>query len=94
MAATTGPILAIGALTVFNDVVIGNKGLTDEFRVLAAVGIGVGVFAGLEKLNAQIAKGIVYIALVTAIVAPLAKDKTSFAERAAKWFDTSGLGTK
>jgi hypothetical protein len=93
MAASTGPILAVAGLTLFNDVVIENSSFTDELRVIAAAGIGVLIFDGIEKINPTLAVGLAYIALVTAIIAPIGKDKTSFASRASTWFSQSGVGS-
>jgi ABC-type proline/glycine betaine transport system permease subunit len=93
MARSTAPVLAMAGIALFNDIVIKNSTFTDEFRVVAAAGFGTLIFAGLEKVNAQFAVGIAYIGLVTAIVAPLAKDKTSFAQRAYTWFNQSGVGS-
>jgi hypothetical protein len=93
MAASTGPILAIAAITLFNDIVIENNSFTDELRVVAAAGIGVLLFDGIEKINPLLAVGVAYIALVTAIVAPIGKGNTSFASRAATWFNQSGVGS-
>lgn len=85
MSKTAAPILGIGGIVIFRDSIIGNKGLTDSFRVVAAAGIAVGVFAALEKVNAQAATGVVYLALVTAIIVPMG-GRPSFAEQVSGWF--------
>ena len=91
MSATAAPILGIAGITVFRDVVIGNKQLTDTFRVIAAAGIGVVVFAGFEKVNRQAAVGIAYLALLTSVVVPYG-GRPSFAEQVMGWWGKAGPG--
>lgn len=91
MSATAGPVLGIAGITVFRDVVIGNKSLTDMFKVLAAAGIGVVAFAGFEKVNRQAAVGVAYLALVTTIVVPMG-GRPSFAEQLTGWWSAKGPG--
>ena len=91
MSATAAPVLGIAGITVFRDVVIGDKSLTDMFKVIAAAGIGVVVFAGMEKVNRQAAVGVAYLALVTAVVVPMG-GRPSFAEQVTGWWGSKGPG--
>jgi hypothetical protein len=91
MSATAAPVLGIAGITVFRDVVIGDKALTDMFKVIAAAGIGVVAFAGLEKINRQAAIGIAYLALMTAVVVPMG-GRPSFAEALTGWWSSKGPG--
>ena len=91
MSATAAPVLGIAGITVFRDVVIGDKKLTDMFKIIAAAGIGVVVFAGLEKVNRQAAVGVAYLALVTAVVVPMG-GRPSFAEQVTGWWASKGPG--
>ena len=67
MAETTGPILAVGGITVFNQTVLNGKPI--DWRVPIATGFLAGGFAVLEKGNATLAKGIAWIALLTVLLA-------------------------
>lgn len=91
MSATAGPILAIAATAIFRDSVIGPKPLTENFRVIAAAGIAVVVFAGVEKVNSRAAVGVAYLALVTTVLVPMGGRK-SFAEAVTGWFSAKGKG--
>lgn len=67
MAETTGPVLAIGGITLFNQVILNNKPI--DWRIPIATGFVAGGFALLEKGNAQLAKGVAWIALLTVLFA-------------------------
>jgi hypothetical protein len=84
VSQTAGPILGIGAITVFRDTIIGHQKITGMWKVIAATGMGVIVFSGFEKINSRAAVGVAYLALVTAIVVPPSGRK-SFAEDVAGW---------
>jgi hypothetical protein len=62
MAKSTGPILAVGAIS------FGNQWLFNhdlDFKILLGTGIAALCLAGAEHVSAPIAVGIAYIALVT-----------------------------
>lgn len=65
MAKTTGPILAIGAITVGNSVIANKKPM--DWRVPIATGIAAGVFALAEKGWQEGAVMLSYVALVTVL---------------------------
>lgn len=67
MAQTTGPVLAIGGITIFNQTILNGRPI--DWRVPIATGFLAGGFALLEKGNAQMAKGIAWIALLTVLLA-------------------------
>lgn len=68
MSASTGPVLAAGAIT-FGNAVIGNgKPWTGEIKVLVGTAIAAGLLALFEKANAQLATGIAWIALITSLL--------------------------
>jgi len=69
MAQTTGPILAVGGITVFNQSVLNNKPI--DWRVPIATGFLAGGFALFEKGNASLAKGIAWTALLTVLLTRL-----------------------
>jgi hypothetical protein len=67
MGQTTGPILAVGAITIFNQTVLNSKPI--DWRIPIATGFLAGGFSILEKANPQFAKGIAWIALITVLIA-------------------------
>ena len=62
MAQSTGPILAIGGITVFNEVVLHTQPF--NWKVPIATGIAALAFAGLEKVSSELAVGLAYVGLV------------------------------
>lgn len=85
MSKTAAPIMGIAAISVFRDSIMGNKGLTDSFRVVAAAGIAVIAFDVLETVNSRVAVGVAYLALLTAVVVPM-NNRPAFAEQVTGWF--------
>lgn len=65
MAKSTGPALAIGGVTVFNDVVLNGKPL--DWRIPVATGFVAVGLAGLEHLSQPLAVGIAWLALVAVL---------------------------
>lgn len=65
MAKSTGPALAIGAVTVFNGVVLNGQPL--DWRVPVATGFVAVGLAGLEHLSESLAVGIAWLALVAVL---------------------------
>lgn len=65
MSATTGPILAIGGITMANQSLLNNRPI--DWRVPIATGISAGMFALLERGWPRGASAIAYLALVTII---------------------------
>lgn len=88
MAQTTGPILAVGGITVFNQTVLNNKPI--DWRVPIATGFLAGGFALFEKGNAQVAKGVAWIALLTVLLARVDPKTPSPAESLLKYWNSGG----
>lgn len=65
MSETTGPILAIGGITLLNQSVIHNRPI--DWRIPVAAGVAAGGFSLLEKAAPQAARLAVYAALVTVL---------------------------
>jgi hypothetical protein len=59
---STGPILAIGAITVANQSVLGDEPF--DIRVLIATGLSAGIFALIEKATGDVAVALAWLALV------------------------------
>jgi hypothetical protein len=65
MAKSTGPILAVGAITLANEVVLQGRGF--NWRVPIATGIAALVLDGIEHVSEPLAVGIAWIALVAVL---------------------------
>ena len=69
MSRSAGPVLAIGAITVANAVVLNNQPF--DWRVPIATGLAAGLFTLAEKAWAPGAVGLAWLALVTTLFVPL-----------------------
>lgn len=88
MARSTGPILAIGGITLVNQSVV--NGHPINWRVPVAAGLAAGLAALFEKVWADGAVGLAYIALVTVLFSRLDKSVPSPAESFEKWWNGKG----
>lgn len=80
MARSTGIVLAVGGITVANEVifapVLHEKGVAFNWRVIPAVaGLGLAL-AGLERAAPQFAIGLAWLSLVTVLVVPFGNAPT------------------
>lgn len=67
MARSTGPMLAVGAVTMFNETVVNGEPI--DWRIPVATGIAAVGLALVERLSEQLAVGVAYIALATILLA-------------------------
>jgi hypothetical protein len=73
MGASTGPIVALGVITWANGAILRPDTLPDgsTLRFSVRVGVGTGIAAAglslMERLSPELARGIAYVALVTAL---------------------------
>jgi hypothetical protein len=63
MAKSTGPILAVGAISFGNEWLLNKQ--SPNFKILLGAGIAAVILAGIEKVSSGLAVGIAWIALVT-----------------------------
>lgn len=66
MAATTGPILAVGAVTLINQSIFHNQPI--DWRIPIATGISAGVFSLFEKAEPKAATLLAWTVLVTILI--------------------------
>lgn len=89
MAKTLGPILAVGAITFANTVIINNKPV--DVRIPVATGIAAGMFALGERAWSKGAVALSYLALVTVLFARIQPDVPSPVESFSKWWQQNGV---
>lgn len=85
MADTTGPILAIGGITLANKSLL--HGQPFDWRIAIATGLSAGMFALLEKLWHGGAVAFAWLALVTVLLVRLDPKTPAPLESAAKWLE-------
>lgn len=86
MAASTGPILAVGALTVVNRTVF--NGMPMDWRAPIATGLAAIAFAGAETfMGPAIPRGIALVALVAVVFSRIDPKVPSPAESALNWWN-------
>ncbi len=85
MAESTGPILAIGALTIANRSVFNDEPM--DWRVPVATGVAAILFAGAERAVGRAAVFLAYAALVTVTFVRVDPKIPAPAESAQAWFE-------
>lgn len=68
MAASTGPVVAAGAISYANAVIGNGQNPLSELRIVVATAIAAGLLALAEHAQAQLAVGVAWIALVTCLL--------------------------
>lgn len=81
---STGPILAVGAITVANQSILHDQPI--DWRVPIATGIAVGIFSLIEHAWPDGAVGLAWLALVTTIFVPLTPGVPPPAQSLAAWW--------
>lgn len=84
MSKTLGPVLAMGAITVGNEVIV--NGNPFDFRVPIATAIAAGMFSLAEKAMPRAAEGLAWLALVTVLFVRINKNVPAPAESFADWW--------
>lgn len=88
MAVSTGPILAMGAITVVNASVVHDKPV--DWRVPIATGLLAGVAALAERGAPRIVPGLAWLALVTSLIVPLMPGVPTPAESLITYWNSGG----
>lgn len=84
MAQTTGPVLAMGAITLANRSIFNNQPV--DWKIPIATGLLAGMMALMEKAAPTLATGLVYIGLFTVTLTRVEKDVPSPAESMLTWW--------
>jgi hypothetical protein len=85
MADSTGPILAVGAITMVNQSVLNGRPV--NWRIPIGTGVAAVALALTERLSRNFAVGIAYIALITILFARVDPTIPSPAESALRWWN-------
>lgn len=85
MAESTGPILAVGAITIANRTVFHDEPM--EWKVPIATALAAVLFAGAERAVGRGAVYVAYLALVTVVFARVDPEVPAPAETALEWFN-------
>lgn len=84
MAETTGPVLALGAITLVNQSVFNDEPL--DWRVVIATGFLAAAFVPLENASPKAAKMLVWTAIVAVLFTRI-NDNPSPTESFLTWWD-------
>ncbi len=85
MAESTGPILAIGAITIANRTVFNDEPM--EWKVPIATALAAVLFAGAERAVGRGAVYVAYLGLITITFARVDPAVPAPAETALRWFN-------
>lgn len=86
MSRSTGPILAIGGITLVNQSIVHAQPI--DWKVPIATGMAAGAFALMERAMPDVATGIAWLALVTLLFTRLNPGIPSPAESFTRWWKT------
>lgn len=88
MSQSTGPILAAGAVSLFNAVIVAGKPFDEQtWRIPVGTAIAAGGLALLEHVSEPLAVGIAWIALVTVLFTRTVPGVPSPAESFNTWYN-------
>lgn len=85
MAKSTGPILAAGAITLGNKVILHNQPV--DWRVISATGLTAAMLALTERGIPELAIGLSWIALLTVLLTRVDPRVPSPAESFVSWWN-------
>lgn len=89
MAKSTGPVLALGGITVANESVL--HGQPISWRTVIGTGLLAGVLALVEKASAPLAVGLAYIALAAALLTRVNPAVPSPTESFVAWWQAGAV---
>lgn len=90
MSATTGPVLAAGAITVANRVVFNDAEM--DWRIPVATTMLAGGFYLLERVAGDVAEVLAWTLVVTTLFTRIDPDVPSPVESAVTWWDGNQKG--
>lgn len=87
MSASTGPIVAAGAITVFNAVIVNERPLPTQARVIVGTAIAAGGLFLLETAVPRAAVAVSWLALAAVLLVRVDPATPSPAESFAAWWN-------
>lgn len=90
MARSTGPLLAMGAITLANASIVHNQPV--DWRIPIATGLTVGVFALAEHAAPDLVTGLAWLALMTSFLVPIFPGVPTPAESLIGYWQAGGHG--
>lgn len=84
MSQTTGPILALGGVTIFNSMILNGRDF--DVRVPIATGIAAAAFGLLEQGWPKGARALAWMALISVLIARVQPGVPSPVESIAAWW--------
>lgn len=92
MARSTGPILAMGAITLANASLVHGKPV--DWRIPVATGITAGIFALAESAIPDIVTGVAWLALFSVLFVRIQPDVPTPSETFLAYWESGGARTK
>lgn len=90
MAKSTGIILAVGGVTLFNQVILNQKDI--DWRIPVATGMTAVIFSLGEKVNSTFTVGIAWVALATVLLTRVNPKEPSPTENLLKYWNQGQRG--
>ncbi len=85
MSASTGPILAAGGITLFNQTIVNGQGI--DMRVPVGTAIAAGGLFLLEKISTELAVGMAWLVLVGVLLVRMKPNEPSPVENFNNWYN-------
>lgn len=85
MSASTGPVVAAGAITLFNQTIVNGQGLNMRIPVGTAIAAG-GLFL-VEKISEELAVGMAWLILVGVLFVRMKPNEPSPIENFNNWYN-------
>lgn len=89
MSASTGPILAAGAVSLFNDVIVNGKTIQEDTGVIVGTAIAAGGLALLEKVSQPLAVGLAWLVFVSVFLVRQNPKTLAPIENFAAWYKST-----
>lgn len=88
MARSTGPIIAAGAIVLANDVIANGRPLdAQEYKIIVGAAVAAGGLALVERVSAELAVGVAWVALVTVLFTRMKPGVPSPTESLLNWYN-------
>lgn len=86
MGRSTGPIIATGAIAMFNETILAGKPI--DWKIPVGTAVAAGGLALIEHLSADLAAGIAWLALVGILFVRMDPNTKAPLENFADWWNT------